>query len=198
MISKTVMATTVACLTLIQPAMAEKHLGAHVHGASEINLAQEGNQLYIELKLPAHDALGFEKIKTKDQQEKLASVLKILKSEDLWTLPAKAQCKMVEATASAGDEHEKHEHEKHEHEKHEHEKHEHEKHEHASEHKDDDKHIDIHATYLYTCNTPQQLNRISTHLFDRFQRSESATLQGITDKGAINATLNRNHPEATF
>lgn len=208
MYSKIVMATTVACLTIAQPAAAEKQLGAHVHGVGAINLAQEGNQLYIELKMPAHDALGFETITTDAQKATLAETLKTLESEELWVIPAKAQCQMNEVHAGTGGEHETHDGHDHEHEEHnaKHDEHDHEHeehhakhdehdHEHADNHKEGSKHLDISATYIFTCKEPQQLKTIGTRLFERFQRSESVNIQGLTDKGAINATLSRQKPE---
>ena len=186
--------TAAICLSLTLPAAAKQNLGAHVHGAGEVNLAQDGKQLYIELTLPAHDALGFETIKTDSQKQELALALKKLEAPDMWVLPTKAQCQLEEAHASAnrenhGDKH--HDDHDDDHARHHHD------HDPDHEHKDSN-HLDIQATYLFSCSAPNNLNSIGTDLFKRFERSERLSLKGLTNAGSISATLTPAQPEAKF
>ena len=184
-------ATAVVCLSLALPAVAKQNLDAHVHGDGEINLAQDGKQLFIELTLPAHDALGFESINTDAQKQQLAQALEKLEAPGMWILPTSAQCQLEEAHASfGGQDHEGHAaHDDHDHDKHDHD-------EHAGE--ETSQHLDIQATYLFSCNAPDDLTNIGTDLFKRFERSERLNLQGLTNAGAISTTLTPAKPEARF
>nr|WP_082957053.1 MULTISPECIES: DUF2796 domain-containing protein [unclassified Vibrio] len=124
--------------------------GAHVHGSVEFNIAQDGNDLLVEILAPGADVLGFEHIPTnKKQQKVLDTAMAHLNSADsILTLSADAGCTLASKDVThklSGDEHEDHDHDKHEHhdhadhkdhhDSHDHDKHDHDKHDHA-DHKD--------------------------------------------------------------
>ena len=62
----------VACaLALPEPAQAQRtkrEVGAHVHGASKLDLAVEGQTILMELSAPANDIIGFETLPQTDKQ----------------------------------------------------------------------------------------------------------------------------------
>ncbi len=196
------LATAAVCFSLALPVAAKQNLDAHVHGTGEVNLAQEGQSLYIELTLPAHDALGFETIKTKAQKKALYKALETMEAPGLWVLPASAECKLVEAHASAGghdhdDDHDHHHDSKHDHHD-DHNHHHDSKHDDEHDHHDHSEHLDLQATYNFTCNVPANLSSIKTDLFNRFERSEKLSLQGLTDRGSVKVTLAPAKPEAAL
>lgn len=146
------LAAAVACtlLSVSANAAGKRSVDAHVHGEGELNFAIEGSQVHMELKMPAHDVLGFETIKTSEQKHQLHEALEKLEAPGLWSFTTAASCELVEAHASAGgaeaehDDHDEH-HNKHEghddHDEH-HSKHEgHDDHdEHHSKHDDHEEH----------------------------------------------------------
>ena len=119
-----------------------RHASAHVHGEGELNFAIEGSELHLELMMPAHDILGFESINTEAQQQQLDAALKTLESEQIWQLPASAQCVLSHANASATghDDHHDHGHDDH----HDHKDHDHGHDDHGHKKHDDHKAHDDH------------------------------------------------------
>ncbi len=129
---------------------------AHVHGVVELNIAQDGNELLMEIHAPGADVVGFESApKGHEQKEQLEKALATLNIADkVMTLSSAAQCKAafteVRHTLGDGDHHEEHDHDKHEnhdddHDKHDHDKHEnhdddHDKHDHDKHENHDDDH----------------------------------------------------------
>ena len=150
--------------------------GAHQHGHGKLNAAVDGNDLLIELEVPATHAVGFEHApKNADQEQLVDEALDRIVKLSNWLVvtPADA-CKMSdyevellgearESGESHDHDHDKHAHEKHDDDKHDHDKHAHEKHDddkhdhdkHAHEKHDDDKHDDehseLHAQFHLTC-----------------------------------------------
>lgn len=58
-------------------------LGAHVHGTAQLDIAIEGEQLYVAVQSPAGDLLGFEHSPTTDpQKRKLAETVKLLENPE--------------------------------------------------------------------------------------------------------------------
>ncbi|WP_263078189.1 DUF2796 domain-containing protein [Endozoicomonas sp. Mp262] len=182
----------------------QRHHEAHVHGQGQLNLAIDDSQVYMELKLPAHDLLGFESINNKAQQQALDQALLQLKSPSLWSFPQQAQCLLTVADASSN----KHQHDDHEdhHSEHHHDSHHSDHHddEHHDPHHDshqadsDSSHMDISATYTFKCNNTKAINALSTNLFKQFERSELIKVQAITGNGQYSKTLSRTAPKVTF
>ncbi|WP_145959447.1 ZrgA family zinc uptake protein, partial [Vibrio penaeicida] len=111
---------------------------AHVHGVVELNIAQDGDELLMEIHAPGADVVGFESApKNAEQKKQLANALSVLNQADkVMTLSSAAQCKptFTEVRHTLGedeshDDHDKHDHDKHEHHD-DHDKHDHDKHEH--------------------------------------------------------------------
>ena len=114
---------------------------AHEHGHGALDIVVEGEELVIELRIPAVNVVGFEHA-PKDDAEREAirkALVPFGDAASLFVLPAEAECEVEEAEAaivSMGheDEHEGEEHadgDGHDHEKDEHETDEHAKDEHV-------------------------------------------------------------------
>ena len=119
---------------------------AHVHGHVELNIAQDGKELLMEISAPGADVVGFEHApKTSEQKHQLENAITTLKDvNNLFTFPASAGCvalnQSVAHTLEGGDDHDKHDHDEHKHnDEHDHDKHDHDAHKHHDEH-DHDKH----------------------------------------------------------
>ncbi|GMQ45329.1 zinc uptake protein ZrgA [Vibrio sp. 10N] len=135
--------TLLAGLVVSQFAVAEDQFrqhDAHVHGHVEFNIAQDGQDLLVEITAPGADVVGFEHApKTDAEKTAIANAKTKLKDvNSILTIPAAANCKLVEAhienTLESGD-HDEHDHHD-EHKDHD----DHKGHDHHDEHKDHDDH----------------------------------------------------------
>lgn len=112
---------------------------AHVHGHVELNIAQDGHELLMEITAPGADVVGFEHAPENDEQKVILNkALETLNHADtLFTLAPAAHCHLEQAFVkhTLGGEHEEHDHD--DHAGHDHDKHD--EHEHHDDH-DHDKH----------------------------------------------------------
>ena len=142
-----------ACAT---PAIAQQ--SAHVHGIASMNLAINDETLQIEFVSPAESIVGFEyEPDTAAEREAVEEAIALLRSpENLFDLPASAECTLHEVEAerhAEGDHGEHDEHgEKHaehdEHDEHEEKHAEHDEHdEHGEKHAEHDEHEEKHADH---------------------------------------------------
>ncbi|KEQ18836.1 DUF2796 domain-containing protein [Endozoicomonas numazuensis] len=167
-----------------------RHVDAHVHGHGELNFAVEGSEVHLELKMPANDVLGFESITNDNQRHQLHEALEKLEASSLWSMSPAASCKLISAKATSGSEDHDHGHEKNHHNDHD---------EHGHEgHKDEGGHMDISATYVFECGKTSELDTISTSIFEVFERSQSLSVQGFTQKGQAAAEMTKSKPEVRF
>ncbi|UXI01032.1 DUF2796 domain-containing protein [Photobacterium sp. TY1-4] len=147
-------------LTFTQYAQADHHTyrqhDAHVHGVVEMNLAQDGQEVLLEITAPGADVVGFEHApETPAQQQALKDAIRQLKQTNtLLALTPAAHCQLTdvrveETLTNAHDDHDheshnEHEHAQHDHEDHDHAQHDHEdhgEHDHAQhDHEDHDEH----------------------------------------------------------
>ncbi|CAH6870758.1 MULTISPECIES: zinc uptake protein ZrgA [Vibrio] len=124
--------------------------GAHVHGQVEVNIAQDGQELLVEVTAPGADVVGFEHAPETAEQKKVfeQAIAQLNKPDELFSFN-NANCtlkfKSVSNTLESDhNEHEGHDHEGHDHAKHDHD--DHEGHEHAEHDHDDHKDHD-HAEH---------------------------------------------------
>ncbi|CAH7262589.1 Zinc-binding protein [Vibrio chagasii] len=124
--------------------------GAHVHGQVEVNIAQDGQELLVEVTAPGADVVGFEHAPETAEQKKVfeQAIAQLNKPDELFSFN-NANCtlkfKSVSNTLESDhDEHEGHDHEGHDHAKHDHD--DHEGHDHA-EHDHDDHEGHDHAEH---------------------------------------------------
>ncbi|MFA0603221.1 DUF2796 domain-containing protein [Vibrio amylolyticus] len=224
---KTHLAVSIGLL-LSFPTLAEstyRQHDAHVHGHVEFNIAQDGDELLIEVTAPGADVVGFEHQPQNDQQkETLANAIKTLEdANNIFTLNASANChvefKSVTHTLDEGaheeHDHDKHDHDNHDHDKHDHDSHDHDKHDHDSH--DHDKHDhDSHdhdkheghdhsgghgeftVEYHFHCDDIEKLQSISTDWFSTFKGTESISVNLLTDKAQSATKLTPTNTTVSF
>ncbi|WP_411062170.1 zinc uptake protein ZrgA [Vibrio chagasii] len=124
--------------------------GAHVHGQVEVNIAQDGQELLVEVTAPGADVVGFEHAPETAEQKKVfeQAIAQLNKPDELFSFN-NANCtlkfKSVSNTLESDhDEHEGHDHEGHDHSEHDHD--DHKDHDHAEHDHDDHKDHD-HAEH---------------------------------------------------
>ena len=195
------MTLSVVGLTLVvseTPAESNRHHEAHEHGTAKLNVAVEGNNLYIEFSSPAANVVGFEHLpRTQKQKAAVADAKKKLKEGlTLFHLPAGSMSRLVDVSVktdidSHSDHHEKaghngeEDHHLSEKEKHKHEHHEADK---------DERHSDFEATYHFVCKKPEKLTHIDVKLINTFPGIEHIEVQLLagTKQTAMELTAKKN------
>ncbi|MEH0761239.1 DUF2796 domain-containing protein [Vibrio sp. 16] len=122
---------------------------AHVHGEVELNIAQDGKELLMEITAPGADVVGFEHAPKNDEQKKILAdaVATLNQADSVFTLSSAAGCHVehVAVTHTLGKESAHHDHDEHKHD--DHHDHDHEEHKHDDHHDhdhDEHKHDDHH------------------------------------------------------
>ncbi|MFV0448605.1 MAG: DUF2796 domain-containing protein [Vibrio sp.] len=165
---------------------------AHVHGHVELNIAQDGHDLLMEITAPGADVVGFEHAPDNDEQKAVvAKALETLgQAEAVFTLASAAKCHIESANVkhSLGGEHQ--EHEGHDHEGHDdhadHDHDEHAKHDHDShqghDHEEGSSHGSFSVQYSFHCDDIAKLSQIKTQWFSLFPTTEEIDVNLLTDK----------------
>ncbi|MCQ1060919.1 DUF2796 domain-containing protein [Photobacterium sp. ZSDE20] len=185
-------------LSVSSSAFAEDHFrqhDAHVHGVVEVNIAQDGQDLLMEIHAPGADIVGFEHApQTDEQKAAINNAIKQLKApESLWVFTANAKCQLVESlatetlTSQEAENHHGHDDHGHEHDSHDHDDHghEHDSHNHGA-------HGEFTAQYTYKCSDISQLTEVKTQWFTHFPTTERITVNTITEKGQKGGSLTSN------
>lgn len=193
-----------------QTAFAEgehRHHGSHVHGVATINVALEKNELYIELKSPAANIVGFEHAPRSEKEKSAVKEAEALlkAGENVFRMASGAGAVLKEAVITTGhesDAHHDHEHEKHDADHHGHDHHNHgeDHHDHGEDHHDHDEahheeqHSDFKAVYRFHCNHPDKLGYIDVMLFEQFKGIEEIDVQLLTEtkQSAMELTPKKN------
>ena len=161
-------------------------LGAHEHGAAELDAALDGSMLEIELRSPAMNLVGFEHAPSSDaDKRKIADARERLEQPDaLFGLPAAAGCKLAETELESPlFEGEAHDHG--------------DEHEHDGDH--ESQHSEIHVHYHFDCATPQAIQALDLQaLFKAFPGTKKIQAQLIGPNGQRGAQLDADQPRATF
>ncbi len=198
--------TLLAGLVVSQFAVAEDQFrqhDAHVHGHVEFNIAQDGQDLLVEITAPGADVVGFEHApKTDAEKSAIAdATAKLNNVNSILTIPAAANCKLVEAhienTLEKGEHHDEHDHhgEHKDHDDHKgHDHHDdhkgHDEHEHHDEHKDHDHdhdhdhhdgHGEFSVQYQFSCEDVAKVSQIDTQWFTHFPATEKVSVNLLTD-----------------
>ncbi|MDE1166717.1 MAG: DUF2796 domain-containing protein [Pseudomonas sp.] len=152
-------------------------LGTHEHGTAKLNAALDGQTLMLELDSPAMNLVGFEHPATTDADKATlaAARAQLEKPLALFQLTAKAGCSVASQklasplfgdVADADDEDDDDHDEQAAGEAHHHE------------------HSDIHASYEFTCTSPDALNSLSlAALFKTFPGTHKVVVQMIAPSG---------------
>lgn len=182
---------------------------AHVHGHVEMNIAQDGNDLLIEIDAPGVDVVGFEHAPQSDADK--ATVKKALAllndPNQLFSLSSAANCHIEDVLVSNtvedhdeeahehdhhddADEHEHHHDDADEHE-HEHEHHDGDEHEHEGEHHHE--HGAFNIQYQFHCDEIGQLTQLESHWFTHFHNTKELDVNLLTDKQQTALELSPGH-----
>jgi hypothetical protein len=182
------------------PVQAEekRHHEAHEHGVASLNVAVEGNNIYIEFSSPAANVVGFEHHpRTHDQKDAVKDAVKKLQEGDaLFILSSGSESKLVKSSVDTdidkdADHHSESEHGHGEEEHHDQEEHHDKEHSEAEEH---ERHSEFEAQYHFVCKKPDRLSQIDVKLFGVFPGIEHIEVQLITEtkQTAVELTAKRN------
>lgn len=147
---------------------------AHVHGAAEMEIVQDGKGLSISLYSPLQNVLGFEHSpKTDAERVKARRVVSLFKANGLFAFSPEAQCKSTDHklvsdilnphTHGAADDH----------------------HHHDSQ----GGHSDFRASFEFECENPAQLKVIEVRVFRQFPSFEKIEVQALFPSGQKGASL---------
>ena len=169
--------------------------GAHVHGIAALNLALEGNEVWIELDSPAANIVGFEHApSSEDDHAALDRAVAMLNDgERLFDFNDEAGCRMATASVTSEllrEENEEHEgHADAEAEAEARGREEEEGHKHEGEH-EGETHSDIEAAYHFECDAPGKLTSLTVELFEAFSGMEKINVQYVIEskQGAAELT----------
>lgn len=185
------------------PAGEHRQHGAHEHSIGKLNIAQEGNEIHIEIDSPAANIVGFEHVPgTGVDHDSLEKALNRLKDgASLFLPPQAAGCSLVDShidtpLSDRGGGEEKHRAE-HAHHTDEPSHRNNEKHAEAP-HTHEKGHADITATWRFSCTHPEALDQLGVRVFEAFPGTERLQVQFIigTHQGA--AELSASQPTLRF
>ena len=175
-----------------------RHHKAHEHGVASLNVAVEGNNIYIEFSSPAANIVGFEHHpRTHDQKDAVKDAVKKLQEGDaLFILSAGSESKLVKSSVDTdidkdADHHSESEHAHGEEGHHGQEEHHDKEHNEADEH---ERHSEFKAEYHFVCKKPDRLSQIDVKLFRVFPGIEHIEVQLITEtkQTAVELTAKKN------
>lgn len=192
-------------LILSTPLQAEevRQHNAHVHGSVEMNIAQDGQALLIEITSPGMNIVGFEHHPENEQDhQKITTAIAALENANqLISINPSAKCalKTVHVHAPEQDEadqhhegHEDHEHHD-EHSSEAHKDHDHEEHhDHGDEHEEG--HSEFSVEYTYQCEQISELKTLTTSWFAAFPTTHDIDVNVFTDKQQTAVELTAEQP----
>jgi hypothetical protein len=195
--------TAIAALLISQPLFAEsnhRQHDAHVHGSVEFNIAQDANDLLVEITAPGADVVGFESAPKDDTQKaKLQKAKQLLSDANtLIKVNTQAQCELIDVMVNNTLEKKHDDHSEHDHDKHDHDEHDHDKHDHDEHGNHDGAHGEFSIQYQFTCQSAGQLKNVNTSWFNYFPSTESITVNLLTDKTQKALRLSPSNTVITF
>lgn len=172
-ISRGALVAVLAGLALGHLARAAAHEGAHVHGQVRLDVAVDGPTLTLQMEAPLDSVLGFEhRARTPAERQAVAQMKAgLADTAALFKPDAAAQC-----TAGAADVQSA-------------------LFEPAPEAAArGETHMDLDASYTFTCQHPELLKTVQLGLFERFRRIQRLDVQVATAQGQRKLTLTRAQP----
>ena len=179
---------------------------AHEHGHGTLDIVAEGEELVIELRIPAVNVVGFEHAPRDDSEREAVrrALVPFGDAASVLVLSAQAECEVEEAEAgvsgiSLADEHASDGHrddERRDDGGHRHESDAHAEHE-DDEHDSDsgmEAHSELHATYRFHCHAPERLGRIDVRVFEHLRDAEEIDVRVVTPAAQLAMEL---HPGST-
>ena len=207
---------TLLMLLIANPIKAEKHheseshddhkdgsaesLEAHVHGAAELFVVLDGQELEIELHSPAANLLGFEhEARNAEEKEQVENLKQTLANADNLFKIGSGACELNNQELDLGNlaiDDSAHDDEAHHDEKHEDEEHGNEHHEDGDH--DEEAHSDIEAQYRYSCKQADKIRSLETSITSEFPSIESLEVQWIVNGRQGAAVLKNSQREVVF
>ncbi len=165
---------------------------AHVHGEGRVNIAIDGNNIFMALESPGADIVGFEhEARTSDEKAAVTQALaKLGNPMLLMRFAADANCEVRRASSKSENEHDEHEGEEHS----EHDEHEDEEHAEHDEHEGEEEHGAFLAEYEFECAHIDALDFIEFTYFSQFSNSQSLDIVLIDGNGQRREEIDRANP----
>lgn len=175
---------------------------AHEHGAALLNVAQEGEALFVEFISPSVNIVGFEYAPSTDEEKALVDTAVSDLSEGLTLLSPDnaANCELLSAEVESEitDEHEEGEHKESEDAENEHSEDE-EEHEEGEHEEEGEIHSEFHASYEFSCANPDALSGFDlSGLFALYPGLLDLDVQYALANGQGAAELNPENPRLDF
>ena len=173
-------------------------LDAHVHGASDLMIAIEGNDIEIEFESPAMNLVGFEhKANSAKDKATVQQTVEILNKHSSVFSISGSSCKLVDSSVDVSsllESHNKHRgHEDHGHKNgHDHDKHDHD------EHSDSETHSEITASYHFQCEDLNRLASMDVDLFKDFAGIHEINVMWLSESKQGAATLTSKNKTVSF
>jgi Protein of unknown function (DUF2796) len=156
----------------------------HVHGATIVDVAQDGRDLTVSFELSGLDAVGFEHTPKSDaDQSRVNAALVILQSPDDWLIPnAEAHCLRTFIGVTPHIFQTPHEDEPH----------------HAAKESRRHDYADIGAQYSFTCDVPLRLRTLEFDLIDRFPKLRGIIVNLMLPGAQSQAVITAPRAQITF
>ena len=145
-----------------------KKVSAHSHGTGKVNLVIEGDQVLVEMSIPANDVVGFEHQPSKEKEiKKVKSANQSFQNHAsilTWNEQGGCQLNDVKVTDSPlkkGGSH----------------------HEHG--------HSEFRVKYSYSCKETNKLSQLKFGIFNQFGSLKNLKVQGVTSSGVISKTATK-------
>ena len=177
------------------PAAAQqtRQLDAHEHGVGELNIAFDGSRVAMELHAPGADIVGFE-YEAKSAEDRAAvdaAIALLAKPQEIFVLPAAAECAVTHASAALeGEDQDEHGEDDHGSEPHE----DHDEDGHDDHDEDEERHAEFHAEYLLTCANPDAITDIEFAYFELFENARELEVRIVIGSGAQAFEIERDAP----
>ena len=197
-------ATFLACAAFAASDGENREHEAHEHGHGTLDIVVEGEELVIELRIPAVNVVGFEHA-PKDDAEREAvrrALVPFADAASVLVVSAAAECEVEETEAAIGsmvheDEHEgdrQGDGDGHDHEKDRDETSGHAEHEESDADADTQAHSELRATYHFHCHAPERLDGIDVRVFEHLRDAEEIEVRVVTPTAQLAMEL---HPGST-
>lgn len=142
---------------------------SHSHGVGQLGIVVDNGQLTLELEIPQHDLVGFERA-AKTAREQLtvqAALEKLGQPERLFAPAAAGQCVLAERTVTAPL---------------------------LTGKAAADGHGDVAARYVYRCAQPAALNAVQANVFKEFPRVRALAVSFAGPQGQKSGRLDGKKP----
>ena len=126
------------------------HHHAHVHGLASVTLAQDDKQIWVSMRVPGYDMLGFERQPRNDDEVALikTTMEKLRQPQSLLALEAEANCEFKSADVDV-----------------------------PLLNKDHQGHADFEVNQQFECKNPEALSKITITLFERYSSIQQVNMQ---------------------